>query len=146
MIGAIFYAFGLIILVSLISNIFRYRKVSQINEWYSKYEKITGKSPKEEDFRSKSEWQLFQSTKILNLFEFSWLIIGLLSKSWLIFGATLLTIWITGWTTSSIQFSIVGKSIKWLVLVLKSATVFFLIINHFHLHINLSERILGFIF
>jgi hypothetical protein len=146
MIGSIFYAFGLIILISLISSLVKFKKNQQVFEWYSKYEKITGISPNESDFRSKGEWSQFQSSKIISLFEFLWFVFGLISKSWMIFATILLISFLISISIKSIEFTIFAKTIKWLSLLIKIVTVFTLTINHFHLHLNLQDMLIGSIF
>ena len=71
MLWHIYYAFGLIIVVSLLTILIKFNQISNIREWYSKFKKVTGKTPKEKDFRSKEESVLYSSFSSVLLFEFS---------------------------------------------------------------------------
>ena len=139
MLGSIFYAFGLLVLVILSSQLLRFNKVSTIKEWFVKYKKFTGKTPIEENFRTKEEWNLYQSAQILFTIESFWIIVGFLSSNWFLFLTLLIYAAIIKWSIKSIQFTVIGKILEFQSMVLRLVTIFFLIINHFHLHLDTKK-------
>jgi hypothetical protein len=58
MIGNIYYLTGVLVLLSLLSVILKFRKIYSVNEWKEKYEKITGKKPLKREYRNKKEYSL----------------------------------------------------------------------------------------
>lgn len=136
MLGSIFYATGLLILVILTSNILKFNKINSTKEWFFKYKKFTGNIPKEENFRTNEEWKIHQSSQILSFIEKSWIFLGFLSSSWFIFMILIISNSVIKWVINPIQFSIIGKLIGIQYLILELIVILFLIINHFHLQIN----------
>jgi hypothetical protein len=136
MLGSIFYATGLLILVVLTSQILKFRKTQTTKEWFIKYKKFTGNTPKEENFRSNDEWKLYQSSQILFAVEHFWIILGFLSSNWFIFLTLLIYTSFIRWSIKSFQHTIVGKFLELHSMIIRLLTIFFLIINHFHLHLD----------
>ena len=145
MLGSIFYAFGLLVLVILSSQLLRFNKIRTVKEWFVKYKKFTDKTPIEENFRSKEEWNLYQSSQILFTIENFWIIVGFLSSNWFIFLSLLTYSMIIKWSIKSIQFTFIGKILEFQSMILRLFTIFFLIINHFHLHLDIKKIALEFI-
>ena len=85
MLGHIYYATGLLILISIIAHISRFKKIQSVSEWVEKFKSVTGKDPQKSDFRSKEELNLSIGISILSLLEFMWALGGLLTGSWYIF-------------------------------------------------------------
>ena len=57
----IYYIFGLIVLLSNISFIFKFNKIFSVLEWYTVFNEVTGSKPKLNEFRKKenvSSWRL----------------------------------------------------------------------------------------
>lgn len=145
MLGGIFYALGLILVIALSSKLIRFNKIDNVFEWYSKYEIVTGTKPKDELFRTRDELSIFQSNTILNLFEFTWLILGLLSSNWVIFLTLIIYSLLTKWIITPFEFNIAGKIIKLQLIVVKLTVIFLLIINHFHLHLDITKALISLI-
>lgn len=140
--GHIYYAFGIVILLSLITNIIRFNRLYKIREWYSKFKKITNKEPNILDFRNKSDKSLLSNHNILLSIELMWILFGLISNSWYIFSFILIMGFLLNISFKKIKFTIIGKLISLKFLLLRTSLYIFLIINHFHLHIDLLDIIL----
>lgn len=141
MLGHIYYAIGLITLLSLMSIIVKFKKINSIREWFDRYKEITGKTPEKKDFRSKEENDLYNGALVLLTFEFIWVIGGLLTTSWYVFLSILLISIIIGSLVRPIRHSIVGRTITLLFLLFKFSVYLFLVINHFHLHYDILSLI-----
>lgn len=139
--GHLFYIYVLlttILLFGLFSNFF---KIKKVQEWYEKFEKITGKRPDKSDFRNEDEYNLYSSISIVSVLEILVLIGGLLTSSWYIYLFLFIFSILITRLLKSIQFSILGKSILFLNQLLRILCYSFLIINHFHLHIDVYQMI-----
>jgi|LakMenEpi03Aug12_release.lakeMendotaPanAssembly.Ray.scaffolds.fasta_scaffold54809_4 hypothetical protein len=136
MLGHIYYAFGLIIVVSLLTILIKFNQISNIREWYSKFKKVTGKTPKEKDFRSKEESVLYSSFSSVLLFEFSWTILGLLTNSWYVFLLLFIITLIINLIKRPIEFTFIDKVLGFIIILLKLLIYLYLVINHYHLHFD----------
>jgi hypothetical protein len=136
MIGHIYYAFGLIIVVSLLTILIKFNQITNIREWYTKFKKVTGKTPKEKDFRSKEESALYNSFSSLLVFEFTWTILGLLTNSWYVFLLLFIITLIINLLRKPIEFTFVDKVMGFLVILSKLIIYLYLVINHYHLHFD----------
>ena len=141
MIGHLYYTFGLIISISVLSLLLIFSKYVKMREWYSKFQKVTGEKPTKDNFRTKEEHDLNLSYSILSVFEFIWVILGLLTASWYIFLSLLIISFTVNAINRPIQFTMIGKIIYFKMVLLRFVTYLFLIINHFHLHISLWDII-----
>jgi len=142
MLGHIYYAFGLIVLLISISMIMKFKKLNLIKEWRVKFKIVTGKDPQDKDFRDEEEKSLYNGMSMLSLIESIWVIIGLLTGSWFIFLSLLVYSTIINLINKPLKFTIVGKAISLKLLCIKALVYLFLILNHFHLHYDVLKLIL----
>lgn len=136
MIGNIYYLIGVLVLLSLLSVILKFRKIYSVNEWKEKYEKITGRKPLKREYRSKKEYSLHESSNILGVFELIWIIGGFFTSSWYIFGIILLLSYILNIILKPIKFTILHKLTSITFLLTRLCLYLYLILNHFYLHQN----------
>ena len=141
MLSDIFYFFGLILFFITFSKILVYSKLINIKEWITKFKKVTQKEPSKQDFRSESEYSLFISSAIFAVFQAFWLIFGLLTASWKIFGILLISSFIFK-SILDISSYIIQKVLGIIFSTFISASILLLVINHFHLHLDLFKVIL----
>jgi hypothetical protein len=137
MLSDIYYFFGIFILLSVISQLLKYNEIFSLSEWYEKFEKVTGKKATKADFRKESEWNLFISKNILLVIEGFWIIFGLITNNWFIFILLIFYGKLISLFFGRIKYSIVGKYIYFQYFLLKSILYGFMIINHFHLKLDL---------
>lgn len=143
--GHIYYAIGLIVILSILTLIVKFKSLSLISEWAEKFKLVTGKSPEDKDYKSKEEKDLIKGAAVLVTLEFIWAMGGLLTYSWYIFLSMLLYSIIIGQIFKPIKYSILGKIVTLFSLFLRFSVYLFLIINHFHLHYDLFSIIKNFI-
>lgn len=134
MLGHIYYAIGLFILIAIIAHISRFKKIQSISEWVEKFKDVTGKDPQKADYRSKEELNLFLGISILSFIEFMWALGGLLTGSWYIFLSLFIYSIIIRLIIKPIKFTLFGKIVVLHFIILKFLVYLYLIINHFHLH------------
>jgi hypothetical protein len=145
MAGHIYYVFGLLITILMLFILTRFKKLSNIMEWYYKYNLVTGKPPIEKEFRSNEEFQLHNALSISLLLEFIWVIGGLLTNSWYVFLILFLSTILINFIKKPIEFTLIGRIISFIFILSKSVTYFYLIINHFHLHMDTWKLISNFV-
>lgn len=85
MFNYIFYSIGLLITINLLLILITFKKRFFIIEWYDKYQKLIGKVPTKEEFRSESDYKLFKSQGLTNIIEAIWIIFGLITPYWYVF-------------------------------------------------------------
>lgn len=136
MIGNIYYLIGVLVLLSLLSVILKFRKIYSVNEWKEKYEKITGKKPLKREYRSKKEYSLHESSGILGLFELLWIIAGLFTGNWYLFAIVLTISYLFNLILKPFKFSITHKLTSFTFLLCRLCLYLYLIVNHFYLHQN----------
>ena len=136
MIGHIYYLIGLVVFFSIVSIIFRFKKIYHIKEWLDKYEKVTGNKPLKSEFRTKIEYSTLESYNILLLFELIWVMFGLISNSWCIFLSIIVTSYVLNLLIKPIKYTILHRLTTHLFIIVKLLVYGYLIINHFYLHIE----------
>jgi len=136
MIGHIYYLIGLVVFFSIMSIIFRFKKIYHIKEWRDKYEKVTGNKPLKSEFRSKIEYSTIESYNILVIFELIWVMFGLISNSWCIFLSIIVTSYILNLLIKPIKYTMIHRLSIHLFIILKLLVYGYLVVNHFYLHIE----------
>ena len=136
MIGHIYYAIGLIVTFSILSIILKFRKIYSTKEWIEKYEKVTGKKPLKKDYRTKDEYSSYETSGILYMVELGWVILGFITASWYIFGSLLILSYLLNILIKPIKYTFFHKYISLSFLLFRFFVYLYLIINHFHLHLD----------
>jgi hypothetical protein len=145
--GHIFYAIGLFIFLLDLINLFNHHKTWKVAEWAEAFKKINKRSPKKADYRTSDDYNAGMFTGFIALSELIWCILGLISGSWKVFAM----LFIFAFFVQIIQ-NIIGKIlnkkcndlnkyISYIYLTIKSAILMILVLNHFHLHLDLFNLI-----
>jgi hypothetical protein len=134
MIGNIYYIIGILVCLSVISTILRFKRLYSIKEWKEKYEKIIGKKPGKKDFRTKKEYSLSESLSILFLFEIIWILFGFFTSNWYLFIGLILFSTILDFILKPIKFTLIYKLSIFTFILAKLCLYLYLIVNHFYLH------------
>jgi hypothetical protein len=77
MIQDLYLSIGIICLLSIIYQIKNFNQIHFIYEWYYKFDKLTKNKPKKNDFRKKSDYDIYNKVNILIVFDSFW-IVGLI--------------------------------------------------------------------
>lgn len=141
----IYYIIGILVLISVISQLLRFNRIFKVSEWYEKFKKVTGKKPLKNEFRSDSDYYLITSLAPLLVFEGLWIIFGLITNNWFIFVLLFIYGKLVSLIFKNVKYTIIGKSILLHLLILKTSVYAFMIINHFHIGLDLFEIFKGFL-
>ena len=142
MLSDIFYFFGLLLFFLTMSRVFSYSKIIDLKEWFEKFKKVTQKDPKKEDFRSEDEYSLFLLNGIFSVFQVIWIMCGLLTGSWKIFGIILITLFTVRLFFEKLSYPL-QKIVGGIITSCTCLITLLLVINHFHLHLDLFKMIIG---
>ncbi len=142
MLENLFYIVGLVVILSVLNIISKFKSIYSVREWEQKYKKVVGKIPVRSDYRSKSEYNLSRKMGILYLFEIIWVIIGILTYNWYLFLGLIIFSFISGMILKPFRYTLVFKILSVLFLIIRLVLYTYLVINHFHLHIDTYEVIL----
>jgi hypothetical protein len=140
MLGHIFYATGLVVLLMLLSYILQFSKIYDISRWYKKFKEKTNKVPVESDFNSKDDFTLFNSSQVFLLIDIIWLVGGLLTSSWYIFLFLIILFSIIK-NIDKLNLAMISKIVFCIFYSFKFIVYLYLIINHFHLHIDTLDLV-----
>ena len=127
----IYYIFGLIVLLSNISFIFKFNKIFSVLEWYTVFNEVTGSKPKLNEFRKKEDYNIFTNRNILSSFEIFWILIGLFTTNWLYFLIIIFYITIVNIVFYKSKFSIMSRMSSFIFALVRISIYSYLIINHF---------------
>lgn len=143
--GHVFYFFGLIVFLININFIFNFFEYYRLKKWFFLFKKITGKLPTTKDIKHGDLDKIKKFEGVLPL-TYAWWIIGILTPTWKVF-LTLLTFnLILNLICGKIgDLSLSVKIIKLLNLILNTVILLVLVLNHFHLHLDLFQISLTFI-
>jgi hypothetical protein len=127
----IYYIFGLIVLLSNISFIFKFNKIFSVLEWYTVFNEVTGSKPKLNDFRKKEDYNIFANRNILSTFEIFWILIGLFTINWIYFLFIIGYITIVNLVFYKSKFSIMSKISSFIFALVRISIYSYLIVNNF---------------
>jgi hypothetical protein len=142
----IFYFVGLLIFLMNFFYLFDYFEFIRIKEWLWSYKKVTLKDPSESDFKrgDAEKYRKFNGIIILN---FLWIFFGLLTGSWKFFGIILILNLIVNLIQRLIgSFRFISKILQFLIFNITCGMEILLVINHFHLHLDLFSLLVGLLF
>jgi hypothetical protein len=139
MMGNIFYIIGIFIFVLSFSNIFNFFKYLKIKNWAVGFKKVTGKEPDKKEFRSLEEYNIFTGFSIISIVEFFWLILGLATASWYVYLSIIILGVIIRHTCRITKITFLEYALGFPYNLAKVFMILFLIINHFHLHLDILE-------
>jgi hypothetical protein len=125
----IYYIIGLLALLASSIILFKFNKFYYLREWIFKFKKINGKTPKLNEFRSKSDYNDFISLSVSSMVLTIWIIIGLFTNNWFIFLSLIIINMLVDLTI--IKWNIIYKSITFLKSFIYLIIVLFLILNNF---------------
>lgn len=142
MIGDIFYSFGVIILILNTFVLFRYRGILKVIEWISKFKKVVKRLPIKSDYRSPDDRGLLLVWSFTFVVTTFWMLFGLLGKGWIMFSSLIISSFLL-----NVSIKVAGEfsKVSYLIGVFKYfiiiSTMLFLILNHFHFHLDLLKLI-----
>ena len=143
--GHIFYLIGLIVFlinVNFLSNFFKYYK---LKGWVLAFQKVTGKYPTTKEFKTSDIESLNKFDGVLPLTYFLF-IIGILTSSWKIFLSLLIFNTIINFICKRLGLvNKVSQILQFITTSVNSIFILILIINHFHLHLDIFDILARFL-
>ncbi len=133
----IFYSFSLLFFINNFKILMKFNRYYYLKEWYIKFQKVTGKRPKSQEFRSEEDYNNFMSRNILSFFEIMWLFIGIFTNNWFLF----LFILIITISISNMKIGLTDRILSFFYFSIKSLVYLLLFVNEFHLRMNLLDVI-----
>jgi hypothetical protein len=137
--GHIYYALGLIPLLMALAVLIKLKDYNKTKEWYSKFEKVTGKKPLKSEFRSVDEYNIYTGVSGITMMDLTWVILGLLTQSWYVFISIIVLSVIVNLIKKSVGLNVISNVLTGFLLITKFSVYLFLIINHFHLHYDVWD-------
>jgi hypothetical protein len=140
--GNIFYFFGLIIVIFNLFTIYRFKRIFTLREWVIKFKEVTGKDPISSDYRKKDDKDMLITWSVSVILTSFWIFFGLLSKSWYIFLSIIIINTVINLINKLIgEFSVFSFALNFIKSLAILLVIIFLILNHFHLHIDIWKLI-----
>lgn len=132
MIQDLYLSIGVISFLTLFYQLRNFNKIYFIYEWYDKFTKITKNKPKINDFRTKSEWDIFNKVNIFIIFDFLW-ILGLIFTEYYYFTILyfLILFLFKLFFLKKNKWTIVGKIVTFFSIFLKIIICFFILYYEF---------------
>lgn len=146
MMGHLFYFVGLIVVLFNIFNISKYKRIFELREWMIKFKEVTGRNPVATDYRKKDDKDILIAWSMSIILTSFWVFFGLLTKSWYVFLFMILVNTTINLATKLIgEFNMFAFTIHFAKNVLILFLIMFLILNHFHLHLDIWNLIKSYI-
>ena len=143
--GNFFYFIGSILFLMNIGVLTQYLAFSKSSEWIFKFQKVTKRKPNNGELSEKGLGNFDHVYLILTL-TFFWIFFGIMTKSWIIFIILLFFNIIINLTIKHIgRFNTLSKILEFFKILISTLIIGLLVINHFHLHIDLYKVILNWI-
>lgn len=141
MLSSIFYFIGILVSLTLFFHLINFKRFEKISEWLISFKKVTGENPTKLDYRG-DDYSFLLKRNIYAIFESLWSLVGLLSNNWFVFLGVLIYTKLFAIAIKDIRFTTLGKIMFFKLILGKFLIYSFLVLNHFHLHINLWKEIL----
>lgn len=137
-----FYVIGLLITLMNLIAISKHKRVFYLKEWFVKFNSLTGNNPKFSDYRKKGDKEIILGWSICIVSTAAWVFFGLLSSVWYIFAFIILINVIMDSSVKLLgEFSKISFGIILLKNIITTLIIGFIVINNFHLHIDILNII-----
>lgn len=137
MILNIYFIIGIVILVMSFSNMINFIKFSNIRNWALTFKRVTNKDVESKDFRTREDYNIFTIYSVFLFFEIIWLVFGIATSNWYMFLSLIILGLIVNFISKYSKFLLLSKIIGTIFSCLKFSLILFLILNHFHFHLDL---------
>lgn len=143
MFGHIYYFFGLILFLLNLGHLMRFSKIQKTKSWIDSFFKVTQRKPNKDEIKQ-DDYQQLNSFQQIFAMNFLWIFFGLITKSWKFFLLLLLINFILNylvqWTK---DYKKINFGIEFIKFFITTFCLGFIVINHFHLHIDVFQYFWG---
>lgn len=141
--GHIYYFLGLLLFLANLGIILKLNKILKTQNWVQSFLKVTNKKPNKKDM-PEGEYQDFVSFNSVMIANFLWIFFGLISQSWKMFLLTLSIIFVINLLLGIFgKFKLITNILNFTKVSVITIAIALLVINHFHIHIDMYETIKG---
>ena len=141
--GHFYYFIGLFVFLGNLNLLINYFDFMRIKEWFKSFYKVTKKYPSNSDFK-KGELDKYKRYNGFSGLNFIWFFLGLVTPSWKLFlFLNLLNAMIEVLCNLIGEFKLFSKILGALKLTFMTLMILLLVINHFHLHMDLFSWFLS---
>lgn len=141
--GLIFYFFGLILVLLNLFIISKFKRIFELKEWMVKFKQVTGRNPVATDYRKGDDKDILNTWSVTIILTSLWIFFGLITKSWYVYLSILIfNTLINLLVKSTGEFGRIGFILSLLKNLIITATMGFLIMNHFHLHLDIWKEVI----
>jgi len=116
-----------------------------VQEWFDKYQKVTGEKPKKSNFRTPSDYTLYQNRNLFISLEFFWIFLGIFTNNWFVFLPLFIIGIILAFGLVRFRFTTIDKILSLTFIFVKTFIYLFLFVNKFHLNIDILKVINSFV-
>lgn len=141
----IYYFFGIFILLSFSSQLINFNRFFRVVDWYQKFLKVTGKKAIKDDFSNQDDWYVFTTYGLFTVLDGIWMILGLVTNNWFIFIGLVVISKTISFIVNKLKLNFIKKYIYLLFLVTKTSLYSIMIVNHFHIGLDLWIIFKGFL-
>lgn len=134
----IFYFIGLFIIIINLIKLKKYSNFVDVKEWVLKFNKVTKSNAEKSDFKSEDDYYLLIGLSALSIFEFIWILFGVISDNWIIFTIMLLINLILN-QIFQIGVTKFQKVIGTMFIVFKLIITIIMVLNHFHFSVDIQK-------
>ena len=136
----LFYFIGLLLFLANLGLLTKINSVVKVQSWAKAFSKVTKKKPEKSDMQNQQYRDLMNFNSVL-LADFFWLFFGIITPNWKFFLLTLSVILCLNIFLSLFQeIKFITKFLNFTKLVIVTISVGLLVINHFHLHLDLFKE------
>ena len=141
MFGHIYYFFGLIIFLLDLGLLMKFSKIQKTRNWVESFLKVTKRKPNKQDMGGNDLREIMSFNQILSI-NFFWIFFGLVTNSWKFFLSLLVINFILNFVIiNTKKFKNINFGIELTKFLLITISIGFIVINHFHLHIDIFDYI-----
>jgi hypothetical protein len=141
MFGHIYYFFGLIIFLLDMGLLMKFSKIHKTRNWFESFVKVTKRKPNKQDMAGNDLKDIMSFNQTLSI-NFLWIFFGLITNSWKFFLSLLVINFILNFVIlNTKRLKNINFGIEFTKFLLITISVGFIVINHFHLHIDIFDYI-----
>lgn len=136
----LFYFSGLLLFLANIGLLTKINSILKVQSWSRAFSKVTKKQPEKSDMQSEQYKDLMNYNSVI-LADFFWVFFGIITSNWKFSLLTIAIMLIFNFLLNLSNNKLFLKSFNFLKLILMTVSIGLLVINHFHLHMDLFEEI-----
>lgn len=140
--GDIYYFLGFLLTFLNLKIFPELTKIIKTKNWMEAFHKVAKRKPNKSEINNEN-LKKYHKYEFLIKMNFIWICIGFLSKSWAMFSLLILINFILYKTQILINNKIIFGLIDYIKFSIITLFIAFMVVNHFHLHIDLFKLLIN---